>query len=119
MKAPSAGSSRTHVQEILDGVRARCDVAARREADPVGFVHRYTELHDRELVALVAACIAFGNVAAIHSKLDDLLSRLGPSPARHADDPRAVRTMLRGWRHRIYVGDDIARLLAGARAVQR
>ena len=38
-------------------------------------------------MALVAACIAFGNVKAIRAKLDDLLARLGPSPARAADDP--------------------------------
>ncbi|MDP9152558.1 MAG: TIGR02757 family protein [Myxococcota bacterium] len=119
MTASSAAASRAQIKEILDGVRARCDVVARREADPVGFVHRYADVHDRELVALVGACVAFGNVKAIHSKLEDLMARLGPSPSRSADDPRAMRARLRGWRHRVFVGDDIGRLLVGARAVQR
>ncbi len=66
-----------------------------------------------------AACIAFGNVKAIRAKLDDLLTRVGPSPSRAADDPAALRARLRGWKHRVFLGDDVARLLAGARAVQR
>ncbi|HLK35324.1 MAG TPA: TIGR02757 family protein [Polyangiaceae bacterium] len=107
------------VKAALDAVRARCDVSARREADPVGIVHRYRAPRDRELVGLVAACIAFGNAKTIRAKLDDLLGRLGPSPARAADDPRALAARLRGWKHRVFRGEDVARLLCGARAVQR
>ncbi|MBV9949489.1 MAG: TIGR02757 family protein [Myxococcales bacterium] len=107
------------MKQALDGVRARCDLAARRAADPVGLVHAYTRDEDRELVALLSACIAFGNVKTIRAKLGDLLARLGPSPASLADDPGVVRARLRGWKHRVFRDDDIARLLLGARAVQR
>jgi uncharacterized protein (TIGR02757 family) len=107
------------IHATLDAVRARCDRAARREADPVGFAHAYRDPLDQELVALVAACTAFGNVKAIRAKLSDLLSRLGPSPARAADDVPALRAALAGWKHRVFRGDDLARLLAGARTVQR
>jgi len=107
------------VKTALDAVRASCDVAARRDADPVGIVHRYEDASDRELVALVAACVAFGNAKVIRAKLEDLLGRIGPGPARAADDPEALRACLRGWRARVFIGDDIARLLAGARVLQR
>lgn len=107
------------IHATLDAVRARCDRAARREADPVGFAHGYRDPLDQELVALVAACTAFGNVKAIRAKLTDLLGRLGPSPARAADDVPALRAALAGWKHRVFRGDDLARLLAGARTVQR
>jgi uncharacterized protein (TIGR02757 family) len=107
------------IKAALDGVRARCDVEARRAADPVGFAHRYDAPEDREIVALVAASVAFGNVKAIRAKLEDLLARLGPHPARAADDRVALQFRLRGWKHRVFRGDDIARLMAGARAVQR
>ncbi|HEY6460886.1 MAG TPA: DUF2400 family protein, partial [Polyangiaceae bacterium] len=109
----------TGLEAALREVRARCDLAARREADPVGFVHRYEAAADRELVGLVAACIAFGNVKTIRAKLEDLLGRIGPSPSRAADDPEGLRRSLRGWKHRVFLGEDLARLLAGARAVQR
>ncbi len=107
------------LRAALDDVRASCDVPARRDADPVGIVHRYPDPADRELVALVAACIAFGNAKVIRAKLTELLDRVGPHPAAAADDPRALRVRLRGWRARVFRGEDVARLLAGARAVQR
>jgi uncharacterized protein (TIGR02757 family) len=107
------------VKQALDAVRRRCDATARRAADPVAFAHRYERADDRELVALVAACIAFGNVKAIRSKLEDLLARLGPHPADCADDARALAGRLDGWKHRVFQGQDVARLLAGARRVQR
>jgi uncharacterized protein (TIGR02757 family) len=94
-------------------------VAARREADPVGFAHAYGDAADQELVALVSACVAFGNARAIRAKLGELLARLGSRPSIAAEDARALRDRLRGWRHRVFRGEDVARLLSGARAVQR
>jgi uncharacterized protein (TIGR02757 family) len=107
------------VKRALDAVRTACDVQARLPADPVAIVHRYPDSDDREIVALVAACIAFGNVRTIRGKLEDLLARLGPHPARSADDARSLTTRLLGWKHRVFRGEDIARLLVGARSVQR
>ena len=107
------------VKAALEAVRLLCDAGKRREADPVGFAHRYETLADRELVALVAACIAFGNVKAVLAKLDDLLERLGPDPSGACDAPPALHARLRGWKHRVFRGEDIAKLLAGARSVQR
>lgn len=107
------------VKRALDAVRARCDVAARRAADPVSFAHRYAAPADRELVGLVAACIAFGNVTTIRGKLEELLRRLGPSPAAVAEDAALTRRRLRGWKHRVFLGDDLARLLVGGRRVQK
>jgi uncharacterized protein (TIGR02757 family) len=100
-------------------VRASCDVAARREADPVGIVHRYTRRADREIVALIASSLAFGNVKALRAKIEDALARLGPGIARAADDPVFVSARLEGWRHRVYKGEHLARLIVGARRVQR
>ncbi len=50
----------------------------------------------------------------------DLLARLGARPARLADrSAEEVRARLRGWKHRVFRDDDVARLLVGARRVQR
>ncbi len=104
---------------VLDQIREREDLRARRERDPVEFVHRYRAREDREIVALVAASCAFGNVSAIRLKLADLLSRVGPHPARAADDPDALAKRLEGFKHRLFRGEDLAKLLVGARRVQR
>ncbi|MEO8800501.1 MAG: DUF2400 family protein, partial [Polyangiaceae bacterium] len=107
------------IKRVLDEVRARCDAVARRESDPVGIVHELAAVEDRELVGLVAALVAFGNVKTIRSKLRELLVRVGPHPAQAADDPKAILRALRGWKHRVFLGEDLARLMIGARAVQR
>lgn len=104
--------------DALESIRAKCDVEARRASDPVSFVHRYADRLDQELVALLAASVAFGNVKAIRTKLDEALQRIGPRPSLAADDERTLFTRLDGWIHRVYRGEDIARLLLGARRLQ-
>jgi uncharacterized protein (TIGR02757 family) len=107
------------IRAALDAVRANCDMGARRENDPVGIVHRYSSNEDREMVGLVAALIAFGNVKTIRGKLQDLLDRVGKHPARAADDPKKIFSDLQGWKHRVFLGEDLARLMIGARIVQK
>lgn len=118
MRAPSPERIAA-IGAALDEVRARCDVAARRASDPVEFVHRYASLHDRELVALLASSFAFGNVKALRAKIEDALGRIGPDVTTACDDPRELRRRLATLRHRVYQGEEVAALLAGARAVQR
>jgi uncharacterized protein (TIGR02757 family) len=107
------------LRETLDAVRARADLRARRASDPVDFVHGDVRREDRELVALLAASLAFGNVKTIRAKLGDVLARIGPSPADAAEDPRALRARVRTWKHRVFRGEDVAKLLVGARRVQK
>lgn len=121
-KAATPRVSRARLRAIgvaLDAVRARCDVEARRNNDPVEFVHRYARADDRELVALVASALAFGNVKALRAKIEDALSRLGPDVAHVADDPAEVARRLQGWKHRVYREPHLTGLLVGARRVQR
>lgn len=107
------------VKAALDVVRAREDLLARRKNDPVDVVHQQRTREDRELVALLAASCAFGNVKAIRMKLGEALDRIGPRPARAADDPEALTERLTGFKHRVFRGEDLAKLLIGARKVQR
>jgi len=109
----------TKLARALETVRERCDVDARRAADPVGAVHALRHAEDQEVFGLVAACIAFGNVTTIRAKLGELVERIGRRPARAADDPKGLSARLAGWKHRVFIGDDVARLLVGARRVQR
>jgi uncharacterized protein (TIGR02757 family) len=107
------------VKAALDEVRARCDVPTRLAADPVSLAHRYRDPVDRELVALATACIAFGNAKTIVAKAGDLLGRLGPRPAQLAENRKTLEARLKGWKHRVFRGDDLARLLSGARTLQQ
>jgi uncharacterized protein (TIGR02757 family) len=106
------------LREALDAIVARTDRQDRLARDPVRAVHRYRDPLDQELVGLLAACLAFGNAGVIVRKLDEVLERLGPRPAVAAEAPDELGRRLGGFRHRVYRGDEVARLLGGARRVQ-
>lgn len=98
---------------------AACDRKARIGSDPVGLVRRYSGALNLEIAGLVGACLAFGNAKALCAKVADAFDRLGPSIARVADDELSVFAAMAGWKHRVYRGEDVARLIIGARRVQR
>lgn len=104
----------------LDALVASVDREARREADPVGFVHRYRDPHDQEVVALIAALLAFGNVTAIRRSVAEVLAQLGDHPAARIDgaEPGELGALLDGFVHRVWRGQDVANLLTNAAALR-
>lgn len=104
----------------LERVEAATDRAARLAADPVSTVRGWKTLHDAELAGLVASCLALGGAGVARDKSREVFRRLGPSLAASADRPVSeLIAALDGWVHRFYRGPQLARLLTGARAVQR
>lgn len=101
------------LRQQLDALVASHDREAHRANDPVSFVHRYERDDDREVVALIAALLAFGNVTSIKRSVARVLCALGPRPAARV--ARARRTtlerMLSGFTHRVWRGDHVAALL--------
>jgi len=49
--------------------------------DPIQVVRRYERLDDREIIAFIAAGLAFGRVASIVASIEAVCAVLGPSPA--------------------------------------
>jgi uncharacterized protein (TIGR02757 family) len=85
--------------------------------DPVEFVHRYESPRDREIAALVASSLAFGNVKQIRGSVAFALEILGPAPADRVagSTVSALESDFRGFRHRWITGADVAALLGGVR----
>jgi len=73
--------TRTNQRAILESLYARYHRAEYLSTDPLAFPRRYSDPADREVVALIAASFAFGNVVAINTALETILSPLGPRPA--------------------------------------
>lgn len=107
------------IARALDDLCATLDVPSRLAADPVVVVHEQRGELERELVALVASSLAFGGAGTIREKAREVVARLGGAPTTVADDPRATKKRLEGFKHRVFVGEDVARLLIGARRLQR
>jgi uncharacterized protein (TIGR02757 family) len=119
-QGPSIAAAREQaIFRVIERVDAACDRSARIHSDPIGHVRRYTGRANLEIAGLVGACLAFGNVKALRAKVSDVFDRLGPELARTADDELGVFAAMGGWKHRVYQGEDVARLIIGARRVQR
>jgi uncharacterized protein (TIGR02757 family) len=90
-------------------------------ADPVQFVWRYGRAADREVVAFLAAGLAFGNVASIVRTLEGLLARLGPCPADYvlAFDARREAEGLSSFVYRWTRGENVVALLSILRQMLR
>ena len=89
-------------------------------SDPLEFVHRYSRPEDQEIVALLAALTAYGNVKQIRASVSHILSRLeswagSPERAvrrlRESDATRELERVLAGYKHRFNDSSDWVRLL--------
>jgi uncharacterized protein (TIGR02757 family) len=73
----SAGALR----EPLERLYREFDYGARIARDAIEFPLRYTTADDREVVALLTACLAYGRVDLFGRALDGVLRAMAPSPA--------------------------------------
>jgi uncharacterized protein (TIGR02757 family) len=81
--------------------------------DPVQIVRRYPRVDDREIVAFVAAGLAFGRVASVMASVEAVCTVLGKRPATfvRAFDPARDRARFSSIVHRWTRGDDIAGMI--------
>lgn len=80
------------------------------DPDPLQFVRAQEADEDREVVGLIAAALAYGNVKQIKRSIGAALAALGPRPARALRrlDPRQMARALERFRHRFNTGRDVA-----------
>ncbi len=108
-------------KETLEALYRRHNRRACADDDPVGFLHAYPRLSDREIAGLVASSLAFGQVGQIRAMISRALSVLGARPSAFLRETKeAVWTRALGdFRHRWVTGRDLAGLLRAAAAVAR
>jgi uncharacterized protein (TIGR02757 family) len=94
----------------LERLYREVDWAARAQHDAIRFALRYADPGDREVVGLLAACLAYGRVDLFGPQVDLVLSRMGPNPAGfvRAFDPRRDAHAFEGFRYRFNRPRDIA-----------
>lgn len=112
---------RKRLKELLDTLVDSTDAPARRATDPIDFAHRFADSGDQEVVGLVAATLAFGNVVAIRKSVARVVLVLGDRPAKTIDTTTRAEMAkkLSTFRHRVYTGPDVAAMLANAAIVRR
>jgi uncharacterized protein (TIGR02757 family) len=113
MRRPSA------LREPLERLYREFDYAGRVERDAIRFPLRYPDPHDRELVALLTACLAYGRVDLFSRALEMVLNVMGPSPAAFVTDFDPLRhgRAFDGFIYRFNRPRDIAAFCLAARQV--
>ncbi len=115
MPIPEQPSRGSLLEELYECFNRRRYV----EPDPLQMVLEYQDPADREIVGLIAASLAFGNVKQILASIGRVLPALG-SPARYLAEtaPRTIQRRFRDFRHRYASGADLAELLCGIQRVR-
>ncbi|MBI4629275.1 MAG: TIGR02757 family protein, partial [Candidatus Rokubacteria bacterium] len=95
------------------------DYAARVGRDAIQFPLRYADPRDRELVALLTACLAYGRVDLFGRQLEGALAAMAPSPFTFVTefDPTRDMPAFARFRYRFNRPRDLAAFCLAARQV--
>jgi len=105
-------SKRAVIKNVLDKLYDKYNHNDLIKPDPLQFVYQYDNPPDREIVALLAADLAYGRVEQIQKSLTNLFERMGESPYDFVRVyGKAERKQLSGFKHRFTTDQDISDLL--------
>ena len=105
-------SKRTVTKNVLDKLYDKYNHNELIKPDPLQFVYQYDKPTDREIVALLAADLAYGRVEQIQKSLTNLFGRMGESPYEFVRGfGKAERKKLNGFKHRFTTDQNISDLL--------
>ena len=110
-------AQRAILKEKLEELAIHIDAKTHRKNDPVSLVWSYQEPQDQELAALVAASVAYGQVALVRDAGKRIMQPLGPSPMETLqslsnDDLYAIYN---DYVYRMTRGEDVVDMLCGIR----
>lgn len=113
MTSPSA------LREPLERLYRDFDYSARVERDAIRFPLRYADPRDREVVALLTACLAYGRVDLFGRQLEGVLAAMSPSPATFVAgfDARRDGPAFAGFIYRFNRPRDVVAFCVAAREV--
>lgn len=107
------------LRELMENLYRRFNRRMYVHPDPVEVLYQYDSPAAREVVALVAASLAYGRVGQILKNIRWVLQRIEPDPAAFLRDnsTRNIAARLRGFRHRFAGEGHMAALLCGTKGV--
>jgi uncharacterized protein (TIGR02757 family) len=111
-------TKKTLQEEILEELYSTYNHRKFVHPDPLEFLYPYPDLRDREIVALIASCLAYGRVIQILRSVAFVLEQMGPSPYVFLMDAsfKQIRASFSGFKHRFTGEEDLSSMLWGARA---
>jgi len=113
----SAGGGYSGLSLWLEDLYARFNHREYVRPDPVELLYDFEDVREREIVALVAAALAYGRAALIMKNAGRIVDIMGTSPRDFVLNSRDedLASMFRSFRHRFTSGEDVAALVSGIR----
>lgn len=107
------------LKEQLEALYLRFNNRAFVSPDPLQFLYDYPDIRDREIVGLMAASLAYGNVKQILKSLSLVFEKMGPKPREFVlqSSFENLQKIFLGFKHRWHTGTDIAYALTGIKFV--
>jgi len=107
------------LRDSLDRLYRDFDYASRLDRDAIQFPLRYPDPRDRELVALLTACLAYGRVDLFSRELNRIFAAMGPSPHAFVGDfdPARDRVAFDDFIYRFNRPRDLVAFCAAAREI--
>ncbi len=108
-----------NIKPQLDRLYAHYNSRTWVHPDPLEYVYNYIDLKDREIAGLIASSLAYGRVAQILKSVSIVLGQMGPSPYDFLKSATnsSLKTIFRDFRHRFTSGEELGRMLLGAKRV--
>ncbi len=109
------------IKERLDALYVQYSLPEYIDPDPLAFLYRYENTKDREVIGIIASCLAYGRVEMIMGAVAKVLDGLGDQPAQwirgasHGD----IRKLSRGFLYRFAREEHLYALILGIRQVLR
>ncbi|MGC8907918.1 MAG: TIGR02757 family protein [Desulfomonilaceae bacterium] len=87
--------------------------------DPLEFLYDYPDVRDREIAALVAACLAYGNVHQILKSVSKVLKRIGQHPYAFVATASvsSIDRTIGDFQYRFTTRDELIMLFKGIKGV--
>jgi len=113
----SAGAGSSGLSLWLEDLYARFNHREYVHPDPVELLYDFEDVREREIVALVAAALAYGRAALIVKNVGRIVDIMGTSPRGFVlnSSDEDLASMFRSFRHRFTSGEDVAALVSGIR----
>lgn len=107
------------MKQKLEALYARLNRREFVDPDPLMYLYSYDGVRDREIVGLIAACLAYGRVPQILKSVSRVLDVMGESPLVYLRDTceKTIRVHFQDFVHRFAKGPQLAALLVGIKHV--
>ncbi len=107
------------LKEKLDGLYSAYNQREFVNPDPLVFLYDYEDKKDREIVGLIASCLAYGRVEMILKTVGHVLEKLSPSPYAYilSHTHKDMAKDFQGFKYRFADEEHLVNLFRGIRQV--